>query len=171
MYQKKKKNSRVSSLKSNCGPGDMKKKREEHGKKKKVLCVLCLVLFNAATTTSGKKRCSHAKSKKKRKKTPKKTRKCRKQCGVWTELHNNQTRGHRAREIIMTFDSNPPVCLHNLCTRLQVIFLFLVLFLCFFFFSSIASSTRWCFKVKMELFTGKSTTSHPAKAVRHLDGV
>lgn len=70
VYQKKKKNSRVSSLKSNCGPGDMKKKREEHGKKKKVLCVLCLVLFNAAT--SGKKRCSHAKSKKKEKKPLKK---------------------------------------------------------------------------------------------------
>lgn len=158
-------------MKSNCGPGDMKKKREEHGKKKEGPVRALPRAFQRSNNNIGKKKVQSRQVKKKRKKNPKKTRKCRKQCGVWTELHNNQTRGHRAREIIMTFDSNPPVCLHNLCTRLQVIFLFLVLFLCFFFFSSIASSTRWCFKVKMELFTGKSTTSHPAKAVRHLDGV
>lgn len=71
LVYEKKQNPRVSSLKSNCGPGDTRRKRKEK-EKKNVLCVLCFLLFNVTTMNKKKKRCSHAKSKKKKQKLKKK---------------------------------------------------------------------------------------------------
>lgn len=57
----------VLSLKSNCGPGDMKKKMKSNEKKREVQCVCVRVCVPHAFQQKPQTKKSHAKSKKNKK--------------------------------------------------------------------------------------------------------
>lgn len=76
--------------------------------------------------------------------------------GWAVRLHNNHPGGHRTSEILMTFDSDSTVCLHNLPTGLY-----------FFFFPNHVEQSR---ALNRAFANRKSTTLHPYKSIMHLLG-